>query len=382
MANKPTSIPRWAANVSVVEPSLGKKNVGWLNGERPASAMWNWLQRNLSEWVMWLQVGSSRVLPWFQSTAIANTQGSYTSIAMLDTVASYTVMAISTIASVLAVRISTNAGLTWTVTTAPGGIGQSIAANSTRFVMVGSSGKIQTYEGGAWTSRTAAAGFTGQFYQVIWTGTMFVAVGDLEVQTSLDGITWTRRASSAPTGGPNTVVALPSVAAAGGRLVRVGKGSRPGGSPSGEVWYSDDGGTTWTYAYSDTQAYLTGVVGTVFADGTIGFAAAGESRGVYSQGGAVWSDSSALGSFGGGVGAYSYVTGISAWNDLLLADSGRYMTPDGVNWYAMPFAYADNTSSVATVVVSRAGFALVVRPYAGGGAVVHELARTAPQRWF
>ena len=49
---KPTDLPRWA-NVSgdIVEPTEDKKDVGWIAGEKPPAQFWNWLQKNIYDWL-------------------------------------------------------------------------------------------------------------------------------------------------------------------------------------------------------------------------------------------------------------------------------------------------------------------------------------------
>lgn len=130
----------------------------------------------------------------------------------------------------------------WTARTAAGGFVGSFngAAHSPAsggvdlYCIVGSSGEIQTSPDAiTWTARTAGGGFTGTFFDVVWGGGLFVAVGDdgsggPEVQTSPDGITWTQRTA------PNAT-ALEAVAWGDGVFVAVGD----------EVITSPDG-VTWT----------------------------------------------------------------------------------------------------------------------------------------
>lgn len=52
---KPASVPRWAnVGAAVVEPSSGKKDVGWVAGERPPAQYQNWLQLWTYNWCEWL----------------------------------------------------------------------------------------------------------------------------------------------------------------------------------------------------------------------------------------------------------------------------------------------------------------------------------------
>ncbi len=49
---RPTQFPEWASNgVNVVEPSEGKKDEGWLDGERPPAKWFNWLFKLINDWI-------------------------------------------------------------------------------------------------------------------------------------------------------------------------------------------------------------------------------------------------------------------------------------------------------------------------------------------
>jgi len=55
MATKPASEPRWAdVGGDIVEPSAGKKNVGWVANERPPAQFFNWLLNTIWLWIQWL----------------------------------------------------------------------------------------------------------------------------------------------------------------------------------------------------------------------------------------------------------------------------------------------------------------------------------------
>lgn len=104
-------------------------------------------------------------------------------------------------------------GLAWTVRAAAGSnTFNGVATNGTVFVAVGEGGAIETSTDGInWTARTAAGSYVGGFNDIVWTGKVFVAVGDAtasdgEVQTSPDGITWTSRTSVAGVVGDMFVV--------------------------------------------------------------------------------------------------------------------------------------------------------------------------------
>lgn len=66
MATKPTSVSRWAdVGGAIVEPSSGKKDVGWLVAEKPAAQFFNWLLNISYQWQLWLQADAhdTRFLP-------------------------------------------------------------------------------------------------------------------------------------------------------------------------------------------------------------------------------------------------------------------------------------------------------------------------------
>jgi hypothetical protein len=58
MAAKPSATPRWA-NVGgiIVEPSAGKKDVGWLDNEEPPAEYFNWFQNLAWQWTQYLSDG-------------------------------------------------------------------------------------------------------------------------------------------------------------------------------------------------------------------------------------------------------------------------------------------------------------------------------------
>ncbi len=84
------------------------------------------------------------------------------------------------------------------------------ACNDTgRVIFVGESGAIYSldeFDPASFVSQTAAGAYAGNFMDVIWTGSLFVATGtNGEVQTSPDGVTWTSRVTSGGVAGTNNV---------------------------------------------------------------------------------------------------------------------------------------------------------------------------------
>jgi hypothetical protein len=150
---------------------------------------------------------------------------------------------------------STNAGLTWTVSSAgPVGLG-SVASNSAGTVLAAVEG-MSVGDGEIWTSPSSGAAWTGSTPSHNgWgsvasdaTGTHLVAVAAFgDVWTSTDsGATWTDRTPAGSAHGQNWV----SVAsdASGAHLVAVAGGGFDVAGPgsSGDIWTSADAGMTWT----------------------------------------------------------------------------------------------------------------------------------------
>lgn len=53
--SKPTKIPRWADTTAwILEPSSGKKDLGWEFEEAPASNYENWIQKLTGDWFKWI----------------------------------------------------------------------------------------------------------------------------------------------------------------------------------------------------------------------------------------------------------------------------------------------------------------------------------------
>ena len=90
-------------------------------------------------------------------------------------------------------------GITWTLISGaglPASVGWNrIIYQNSLFVLVGNGGRIATsVDGITWTARTSNV--TGDLFDVIWSGSLFCAVGVNVVTTSPDGVTWTSRAAA------------------------------------------------------------------------------------------------------------------------------------------------------------------------------------------
>lgn len=74
---KPSSLPRWGDNLAdpgdIVEPSSGKKDIGWQDAEKPPHSYFNWLFNLIYQWCSYLNGLTGEALTWtaahiFQST--------------------------------------------------------------------------------------------------------------------------------------------------------------------------------------------------------------------------------------------------------------------------------------------------------------------------
>lgn len=70
---KPTDLPRWATDPSLVtEPAEGKKDLGWFPGELMPAQFLNWLFRHIYLWIAWVYTyaaGTELANTWSQSQA-------------------------------------------------------------------------------------------------------------------------------------------------------------------------------------------------------------------------------------------------------------------------------------------------------------------------
>ena len=118
---------------------------------------------------------------------------------------------------------------------------KAIASNGALFVAVGS-GISSSVDGSTWVNRLAASS-AQPFWDVVWTGSMFVAVGGYwnsgVIATSDNGIDWT-------TQDPPIAAELSALTWTGSQLVAVGKGE----TNRGLILTSNDG-TTWTTQVSN-----------------------------------------------------------------------------------------------------------------------------------
>ncbi|HXS19061.1 MAG TPA: hypothetical protein VN764_17805, partial [Polyangiaceae bacterium] len=187
-------------------------------------------------------------MTWPSVHRIGNTKGAPDSLAVGggdDANLNKAAVALETRTNILMNRLMCEV---WTKRTPAGafaGSFTSVCWSGSLFVLVGTSGTIQTSpQGIKWTSRTAASSYTGTFQSVCWSATLslFVAVGATgAIQTSPDGTTWTSR-----TAGSSYAATFRGLAVSGSRVIAVGA--------SGEVQTSNDG-TTWTRRLSGATQF-------------------------------------------------------------------------------------------------------------------------------
>lgn len=66
--SKPTELPRWATALlnpsDIVDPTSGKKDIGWQDGEMPPHSFMNWLFNLIYQWTVWLDGLQAEALTW------------------------------------------------------------------------------------------------------------------------------------------------------------------------------------------------------------------------------------------------------------------------------------------------------------------------------
>jgi hypothetical protein len=262
----PTNHPDWATDATNnVEPPSGKVAVGWVAGEEPPASWFNWWQNLVGLWIRWFDTNVNDLLGRTRAVEV-----NYLTIAALNTVkrtlgggatddlrgAAFGKAADGSRYWVVVggngrIQRSTNDGVTWTnASGSPFAAGnfRGVAYGNGVFVAVGATGTggasdlpiiFSSPDGGSsWTQRTPGGSPTAGEYlnAVTYGGGQFVAVGARGmIQTSPDGITWTRQTIA------NTTDTLQAIAYRSGTFFMVG-GSV---TPRGVVHRSTDG-ITWT----------------------------------------------------------------------------------------------------------------------------------------
>jgi hypothetical protein len=212
---------------------------------------------------------------------------------------------------------------------------EEVAYGNGVFVSVGESGFIQTSTDGiSWTRRTAANSNT--IYGITYGSSEFVAVGGSgSVQTSTDGITWTNRTS---VGNTNIKFAV-AYSAEQNLYVAVGF--------SGSITSSTNG-ITWTNRTSGTSALFDGIA---YGNGT--WVAAGNAVIRSSTNAITWTSRTSQSSVQQREITYSSEIGIF----VSVGDNGNIQTStDGVTWTLRTSA---NTADIAGVRYGNGYFVAV-----------------------
>lgn len=179
-------------------------------------------------------------------------------------------------------------------------------------------------------TRTGGGGFAGTVNGLVWSGSLWVAVGvdsTADVQTSPDGITWTHRTHSGFNGGSDyfsDVAWNGSVFCAVGRL--------------GEIQTSPTG-TTWTHRTAD--ASYAGVFYAITWNGSV-FCAVGSSGEVQtSPTGTTWTHRSTTG--GSNLHDVAWSSALSLF--VAVGDAGYILTsPTGTTWTVRTGSFGDPNS--------------------------------------
>lgn len=187
-----------------------------------------------------------------------------------------------------------------------------IIANDGLLVAVGENGLIRISDnwGITWSTSTPASAYAGFFYDVIYSGTQYVATGSGTLQVSADGVTWTEQSTQAGVWG--TIAQAFST----GALICV--------LTTGVVMTSTNFGTTWSNASPIN--------------------------------GGTWSSTNG---FGGTAAKGDTIVTIGRpvqINPPVLAKSAYYSTDDGVSWTAIDMtAQFSATEYFGQIVVSPDG---------------------------
>lgn len=64
--SKPTSLPIWATDggAAITEPLLAEKEIGWTSSQKPPAQWFNWWQKTVYLWMVWLDAFESTVHTW------------------------------------------------------------------------------------------------------------------------------------------------------------------------------------------------------------------------------------------------------------------------------------------------------------------------------
>lgn len=73
MATKPTNLAEWATDggAAVTEPTLPEKQTGWVVDTKPPAQWFNWWQKLVHQWVVWLDAFESEAHTWSATQTFA-----------------------------------------------------------------------------------------------------------------------------------------------------------------------------------------------------------------------------------------------------------------------------------------------------------------------
>lgn len=73
MATKPTNLAEWATagGAAVTEPTLPEKQTGWVVDTKPPAQWFNWWQKLVHQWVVWLDAFESEAHTWSATQTFA-----------------------------------------------------------------------------------------------------------------------------------------------------------------------------------------------------------------------------------------------------------------------------------------------------------------------
>lgn len=228
----------------------------------------------------------------------------------------------------------------WSTGTAAGGYSGTFNAvtnnASTTFVAVGTVHEIETStSASAWTQRTPANSFAGTFYGACWSPSksLFCIVGSGgEIQTSPDGTTWTHRTAAASFSGNFRCVCW-SVDLA--LFCAVGDSGTIQTSPDGVTWTAQTAGSSYAGVFTAVAAGLVG--------GTTGFVARGATANImqYSTNGTSWTQSATATIGAAATNQTSLVFCPSQWGGLWLEsgpnNGNGTFSFDGITWKSTSF---------------------------------------------
>ena len=294
MATRPTVLPEWATvGADITEPTLGEKQLGWVNSTPADGAFQNWWQNLVFDWTVYFDEEiTNNLIPIKNDFVDAEKDNAFFDVTLQagpDTAGSvndiinpgpHYLLCYSATKHIQTTRdfISySNVSITTTMNfkaMAHNGAGLAIA--------VGNNAKIQrsTDNGLNWSDVTPAVGGSTQFFSAHDDGTNFVIGGENSVigHSTDDGATWIQGAGTGAF--PGNVEGFANSAT---RLVAV-KNSTLSTSPT--VFFSDDSGVNWTQTNKKLHQFLA----VEYSTGLDVFVAGGDDLLQVSVDGVIWTD--------------------------------------------------------------------------------------------